>query len=167
MSTKGEKIALAAVLTFFFAVLLAVIIIGVIVVVAVVKNVSKVKDSITPEKFEIAMRKEGFDVEDITITSNTNAEKAYKADNGEYTVEFYSFKNNADADSYYEEKEVAVESKSASKKVSFSGKNYRIYTIIKSGAYTFIERINNTVVVVQGDSNHEKSSKKVLSIFGY
>lgn len=163
MKSKGEKIALFVAIAIVICVILA-IVGGTIFL---VKHIKITKKAITSEKFISVMKDEGFEVKEQSDIYGIKAGKIYKADNGKYSVEYYSFDNVSDADSFFDSVQKQLVTKSASKEVSLSGRNYRAYTVVKSGAYYFVERVENTVVIVQGSSSHEKISKDLLKKFGY
>lgn len=167
MKSKGEKIALISAIIIILVVV-ATIITGIVFGVRfIVKKAMEVKEAIEPDKFVAVMKDEGFEVKEITNTFGSNAKKIYKADNGKYSIEYYNFNNNSDADCFFVSVQSELKTKSATKEVSISGRNYSSYTLVKSGAYYFVERVDNTVVIVQGSSSHEDSSKKLLKNMGY
>ena len=167
MKSKGEKIALIAAILIILFVVTFIILGAVFGIRFLIKNVKMTKEAITPDRFVAIMKDEGFEVKEQSDIYGDNAKKIYKADNGKYSVEYYSFDNVSDADNFYEEVEKQVKPKSATKEISLMGKNYRAYTVVKSGAYYFVERVENTVIIVQGSSSHEEVSKKLLKKFGY
>lgn len=170
MNSKSEKIALvvAIILVILFVVgSISAVIFGVVLF---KKHVKIIKDSITADKFISAMKDEGFEVSKIdnsSKNSDLDIKEAYKAENGNYTIEFYTFNNEDAAIKFFLTNETELDSNSATKRVSISGKNYSTFTLVKNGKYTFIERINNTVLIVSGNSKHEKDSKEILKNFGY
>lgn len=167
MKSKGEKIALIVAIIIIITVIAVGITSVVLGIKFIKKNLKLAKEAITPDKFVALMNDEGFEVKDITDSIEANAKKIYKADNGKYSIKYYNFENVSEADNFYESVEKELTPKTATKEVSMSGKNYRTYTVVKSGAYTFIERVDNTVVIVQGSSSHENISKDLLKKFGY
>ena len=168
MKTTGEKVALIAAIILIF-VYIAMAILGTILCIKFFRDtVIIAKKSITPEKFVSVMKDEGFEVKEITgYADDVESKKAYKAQNGNYTIEFYEFDSELDSSFFYNNREKSANSKSATKKVSMSGKNYELLTLVKNGEYYFIERVDKTVVIVYGNSKHEDASKTVLKKFGY
>lgn len=168
MKSKSEKIFL--VISIFILMFYIVAFIGLVALgINVFKNVIfKMKDSITPEKFVSTMKEEGFEVAELKNKNEVDGLKqAYRAENGKYTVEYYTFKDADDAKSYFYDIEADSNSNVAAKKVSISGKNYSTFTIVTGGKFTVLERIDNTVVHVYGNSKHESASKELLKSFGY
>jgi hypothetical protein len=168
MKSTGEKVAL------IIAIILIIIFItgAVCALVFGIKffkeHVMIIKDSITAEKFVSIMKDEGFETKEITGYANNNqSKKAYKAENGKYIVEFYEFEKEEDAIVFASNQEQAKDSNVNTKKISVSGKNYSTFTVVRSGEYAFVERIDKTVVVVYGSSKQEDASKELLKKFGY
>lgn len=168
MKSKGEKIALVAailIVVFYIVATISAIVIGI----SFFKNhIFNLKDSITSEKFVSAMKEEGFKVTEITAnTKNQNVKEAYKAENGKYTVNFYVLEDESSAEDFFLNKQTQEDSNKSSKKISVSGRNYSTFTLVKSNKYVFIERINNTIIEVYGNSKNESDSKELLKSFGY
>lgn len=170
MKTKGEKIALVAaiiIVLFYIAATVAALTLG---AVFFKKYVFISKESITAEKFVSVMKEEGFEVtnlKDDLKVKKYDVKDAYSAKNDKLTVEFYDFKNYEDAEDFFTRSKGGINSNTASKQVSLSGRNYETYTVVRMGRYTFIERIENTVIIVKGGSNHENDAKKIIENFGY
>lgn len=168
MKSKGEKIA-------FVAAIILLILYIVIAVSALVfgikffkEKVLIVKDSITSEKFVSIMNEEGFEVAEITEdVEDVKAKKAYKAENGNYTIEFYEFENERDSRVFFIENGEKNDSNTSTKKISISGNNYNTFTIVKNGRFFFMERIDKTIIIVDGYAKYEEASKNLLKSFGY
>lgn len=168
MKSTGEKVALIIAIILIITFITGAICAVVFGIKFFKEHVMIIKDSITAEKFVSIMKDEGFETKEITgYADNVESKKAYKAQNGDYTIEFYEFDTELDSTFFYHNREEKVNSKSATKKVSMSGNNYELLTLVKNGEYYFIERIDKTVVIVYGSSKHEEASKTVLKKFGY
>ena len=170
MKTKGEKIALVAaiiIVLFYIAVAVTSLTLG---VVFFKKFVFITKESMTAEKFVSVMKEEGFTVtnlKDDLKLKEYDVKDAYSAKNDKLTIEFCDFNNYEDAEDYFTRSKGGINTNTASKQVSLSGRNYEAYTVVKMGKYTFIEIIDNTVIIVKGGSNHENDAKKIIENFGY
>ena len=46
-------------------------------------------------------------------------------------------------------------------------KNYSKYTLLSSGKYMVVSRINNTVIYVNADANYKDNIKNILDELGY
>ena len=168
MKSKGEKIALAVAIFIIILYIVGTISALVFGFKFVKENVMLVKDSITPEKFVSIMKEEGFEVKEISAHADgVESKKGYKAENGKYIIEFYEFENEIDSNLFFLEKQQDMDSKTSTKKISMSGENYSTFTLVRNGIYTFIERIDKTVIIVNGTSKQENSSKELLKSFGY
>ena len=152
MKSTTEKIALA------IAIVLILLVISGIVggVILIKKFVHISKDSITSDKFIEIMEDNDFKVVEVTSQfkgSDIYVKEGYVAKKDEYQIEFYTFKNVDDADSFYNVNKAKFDTNVANTKVDFSGKNYATFNIEANGKYKFLERIDKTVIYINVDKN--------------
>lgn len=168
MKSTGEKVALAIAILIIILYIVGAITISVLGILFFKNYALKLKDSITSEKFISVMKEEGFKVTDIkSETQNKDIKEAYKAENGKYTIKFYVLDDEFSAEEFFLDRQTKEDSRISTKKVSMSGRNYSTFTQVKVNKYLFIERINNTIIEVQGSTTHENASKQLLESFGY
>ncbi len=170
MKSNGEKIALVAAIIIILFYITATVVAITLGVVFFKKNVLIRKESMTAEKFVSIMKEEGFEVTDLKESlkaKSYDVKDAYSAKNDKLTIEFYDFNDFEDAEDFFIKSKGGINSNTASKQVSLSGMNYETYTVVRMGRYTFIERIENTVIIIKGGSNHENDAKKIIENFGY
>ena len=166
MKSNKEKIA------FVIAILIIVGMISMVVagVILIKKYVFINKNFITAKQFITMMEKEEFETEKIDtseIDGEFDIKEAYRAENEDYGFEFYTFNNVSDAEDFYNYYQMKFDANSSSKRFNISGGNYSTFTIVSGGKYRLVERIEETVLIVEAKSSNEKQIKKVLDVLGY
>lgn len=166
MNSKTEKIALV------IAILLIILFIsGIVGGVFLVKKLIHVsKESITTEKFVEVMEDNDFKVANVTDQfkgSDIHVKEGYVARKDDYQVEFYTFKNEDDADSFYRVNKAKFDTDVANTRVQLSGKNYASFNIEANGKYKFLERIDKTVIYINVDKEYKSNVKNVVKKLGY
>ena len=166
MKSTTEKIALVIAIIW-----ISLIISAVVGGVFLFKNfVFKTKESITSEEFISKMEENHFNVTDVTKQlegEDVEVKEGYVARKDNCQVEFYTFKNEDDADTFYKTTKVKLDSDTASTRIQFSGRNYASFNIETNGKFKFLERINKTVVYVNVDNTYKNDIKDVLRDLGY
>ncbi len=166
MKSKTEKIALAIAI-----ILIILIISGIIGGVILLKKVIHItKDSITSEKFISIMEDNDFDVIEVTDQfkgSDVYVKEGYVARKDDYQIEFYTFKNEDDADTFFRINREKFDANVAKSKVEMSGKNYSSFKLEANGKYKFLERINKTVIYINVDDDYKSDIKDTVKKLGY
>lgn len=166
MKSKTEKIALV------IAILIILLVIGGIIggVFLIKKLINVSKEAITSEKFISIMEDNDFDVVEVTKQfsgSDVYVKEGYVAKKDGYQIEFYTFKNKDDADTFYRINKEKFDTDTAKTKVQFSGKNYATFNVEANGKYKFLERIDKTVIYVNVDDDYKSDIKSTVKKLGY
>ena len=166
MKSKKEKIAL------IIAIIWIVIVIGAIVagIFLFGKIVKITKNSITSEKFISIMEDNDFRVVDVTKqfeNADIDVKEGYVAAKDDYQVEFYTFKNEDDAETFYKINMAKFDTDSAKTRIQLSGQNYSSFNVEANGKYKFLERINKTVIYLNVDDEYKGDVKDTLKELGY
>ena len=166
MKSKTEKIAL------IIAIIWVILVIAAIVggVFLFKKFVGISKDSITADKFISIMEKNDFTIVNVTNQfedADVDVKEGYVAKRENYQVEFYTFKNEDDAETFYKINQAKFDTNSAKTRIQLSGKNYSSFNVEANGKFKFLERINKTVIYINVDDEYKSDVKDVLKELGY
>ena len=166
MKSTTEKVAL------IIAILIILLVVGGIIggIVLIRKFVIITKDSITAEKFVSIMKDNDFDVYEVTDQfkgSDVYVKEGYVAKKDDYQIEFYTFKNVDDADTFFRINQEKFDTKTAKTKVQLSGKNYASFNVEANGKYKFLERIDKTVIYINVDDDYKSDIKSTVKKLGY
>jgi hypothetical protein len=166
MKSTTEKVALA------IAIILILLVISGIVggVLLIKKFINISKDSITSDKFIEIMEDNDFKVVEVTkqfTGSDIYVKEGYVAKKDDYQIEFYTFKNVDDAESFYRVNEAKFDTNVANRRVELSGKNYASFNIEANGKYKFLERIDKTVIYINVDKDYKDDVKSIVKELGY
>jgi hypothetical protein len=161
MKSTTEKVALA------IAIILILLVISGIVggVLLIKKFINISKDSITSDKFIEIMEDNDFKVVEVTkqfTGSDIYVKEGYVAKKDDYQIEFYTFKNVDDAESFYRVNEAKFDTNVANRRVELSGKNYASFNIEANGKYKFLERIDKTVIYINVDKDYKDDVKSIV-----
>ena len=131
------------------------------------------KKEITKEEFKKIMEKEEFSVVEVTdqFKEYEYIKGAYVAvyKDATYQIEYYTFENNENADSFYKLNQEIFESQGSGGNISTSvkSKTYSKYSITTDEKYNYIARINNTVLYSTVDKKYKDKVNKLIKKLGY
>ena len=166
MKSKTEKIALA------IAIILIILMVSGIIggIFLFKKFVHITKESITADKFISIMEDNDFNVVDVTNqfkNADVYVKEGYVAKKDNYQIEFYTFKNVDDADTFFRINREKFDTNSAKTRVEFSGRNYSSFNVETNGKYKFLERIDKTVIYINADDDYKSDVKDAVKELGY
>ncbi len=131
------------------------------------------KTAITSDDFKSKMESSGYTVQEATnqMSDYDYIKQVYIAISSDstYQIEFYELSDNDYASSFFNNnKKTFEDSKSSgSTETSVSVGNNEKYTLTTNGKFTFVSRIDNTVIYLNVDDNYKSSVKDVLKNLGY
>ena len=133
----------------------------------------KNKDSISADEFCSKMEAKSFITTDSTEQYATSKEinESYIAISEDYSyqIEFIVLDSDSSAESMYNRNKSTFESENSSKAVrtSTSLANYSKYTLLASGKYKVLSRIDNTLIYINADSSYKDEINSILEDLGY
>ncbi len=152
------------------AVIAAVLVIAGICVIVIL---NRAKTPINAGDFQTEMTSEEYTVSDVTDQYSEygylkNVYVARDKSDG-YQLEFYSFSNESEAITYYNNMVKIFESNTGPISVNthVNGKNYSKYALTSNRKYMIVSRVADTVVHAQVDEIYKNDVKSTLSKLGY
>lgn len=130
------------------------------------------KTKITAEEFKTKMNEEGLAIaKDDEIMKNNLLIDMYIALKGEngYQIEFYEFKDKADAIDFYDNnKEIFNERDYVEKTIKeYNGINYNKYIMEADNYYKNIIRVDNTNIYLNVKNEYKDEVKNIIDKIGY
>ena len=124
------------------------------------------KTAITGAFFQTTMEEKGYSV---TVDSESDDYICYIASNGnQYSIEFYEFLTDYNANKMYLYVEGEMEEDSGSgTTATLSGTNYDKYESTDSVAYRMVCRVDNTVMLVEVDKTYKNTVVDLIKSLGY
>ena len=135
----------------------------------------KAKKAVSAYEFKIKAESLNYTIVNETYTSIPSSYKSFLEDsviarstNG-YRVEFYVFEDKHDAKECYKELKERYESYSANKtkKTKNSIGNFSSYSSTMNGYYTYICRVDNTMIYVRAKASYKNDIKEFMKELGY
>ena len=118
------------------------------------------KDTLTPKKFIKIMDDNDFTVSEVAENySYKTMKKGYIAKNDDYKIEFYTFDNVSDAVEFYGKNAIAFS--------RYTEMDYEIFYDESDGKYKVVERVENTVFLINVDKKYKKDVEKIIEKLGY
>ena len=152
-------------------IIIALVVTGIVGGIFLVKKYVNIsKKSITGDKFVEIMEDNGFKVSDVKYqfkNADVKVKEAYVAQKDEYQIEFYTLKDEDDADLFFRINREKFDTDSAKTKVELSGKNYASFNVEANGKYKFLERIDETVIYINVDKEFKSDVKDMVKTLGY
>ncbi len=131
------------------------------------------KKAITVERFEEISKENGYKIAEVQneATDNENmlsAKAAIKEDNS-YLINFYVLKDNDSAKSFYNDckEKIEKDKKEEDKPTEKSEKNYDSYTFKSNKQYSYMARVDNTLVILVVDEVSEEEVTEFINKLGY
>lgn len=110
----------------------------------------------------------------LSVTSESSREQIETvvneliASNDKYVVEFYEFKDIESAKDFFDDrKNTFKNSKVYKSHVSLTGNNYSSFAIEANGRYSYICRVDDTILLVLSDEEHKDEVKELIKKYGY
>lgn len=130
------------------------------------------KTPITAETFNTIMKDNGYSLIDTTkqyVTYGDYIKKSYVAKKQDYQIEFYELSNVDNANTmFYTNKEIFEKQKgNISKQFSRSGKNYSQYFLKTNIKYSYLSRIDNTLLYINVDTKNTNEVENIINELGY
>lgn len=133
------------------------------------------KTAITAQDFKSAMETKGFEIESKTDSfsdyEELNFKHVYIASNNsvKYKFAFYELSTPESAVRFYEmNRKLAEDTKTSMVTESYTNfSNNASYSLTTGGKYTYISRVENTVLYVNAASKYKAEIKEIIEELGY
>jgi len=128
------------------------------------------KEKITKEVFNSVTESYNLNVIDRTEEYNDDILISYVySSNDEYFIEYYELNNEENAIKLYDQNVYEMEnSKGANYSESFlNGNNCQSYAVTANGKYTYISRVENTIVFSEVKKEYKDKIKEIVKDLGY
>ena len=129
------------------------------------------KEKLEPNEFKSEMMNNGFEIIDSTNEMNYDyIVKIYVAKSTNYNIEYYNIIDEDYASVFYQnnvenfDKMIVGDNAEVKKE---NGNNYSKYTLLDSGRYKIVSRIDNTVIFLNVSDRYKEDINSLLGKIGY
>lgn len=154
-------------------IIIIILVVLTILVLAFLAIFSGNKKAITIEKFEKIATEKGHRIVEVQIDEDYNdiitESKAAVKEDDSYLIRFYVLKDNDSAKIFYNEnkEEFSKDKKEEDKPIEEGKKNYDSYTLKSDNQYSYVARIDNTVIRLKVAEALEQEVTDFLKKLGY
>ena len=128
------------------------------------------KYPLSPNQFQRIMDNNKYEITEVTDNYHYEGlNKAYKASNKKYDINYYKLNTTEQAINFYESSQVNLNLNKINNKTKtdYSSNHYSKYTLTSSDSYLILSRIDNTVIYSSVDKKYKKDINKIVKKIGY
>ncbi len=156
----------------FLKVLIVIIAVAVLGGFVMLKTLDVEKEAMTSEEFKAFMEDKGFQVIDATSQlegQNPALEKVYIAMKDDYQIEFFELSDVEITKQVYAGNVNTAKATAGSSRVTTNVdmNNYNKYSLQSDGQYTYISRIDSTMIFIRESETHKDTIKTLMKEIGY
>lgn len=156
----------------FLKVLIVIIVVAVLGGFVMLKTLDVEKEAMTSEEFKAFMEDKGFQVIDATSQlegQNPALEKVYIAMKDDYQIEFFELSDVEITKQVYAGNVNTAKATAGSSRVTTNVdmNNYNKYSLQSDGQYTYISRIDSTMIFIRESETHKDTIKTLMKEIGY
>ena len=137
----------------------------------VLTGCGETREKLEPGEFQTEMMKNGFDIQDSTSEMNYDyIVKIYVAKSTNYNIEYYNIVDEDYASVFYQNNVDAIEKSIVGDdgiELRESGNNFSKYTLVDSGRYKLVSRVDNTVIFLNVSDRYKEEIDDLMGKLGY